>query len=194
MKFVHTDLMRHQRVHRTVEHTGIIRRPFDDVVEIVERMAPRILSAGTKAADREARLLEPELHGIPAFDPQERLRVVIQGGGSHAATHVWLEFTWEANRDKRLLANVDCRLDFHPLLRSGPRAKTELRLRAEYDPPQGHRHSPETVMFGRRVVRVGLLRLVQEVTGFIEDYEETIELRIHGVDARNRAYGSPADA
>lgn len=172
------DLLRHQRVHRTVEHTGIIRRPFDDVVEIVERMAPRMLQEGTRAADREARLLEPELHGITAFDPRERLEIVVEDRGSHAATHAWVEFSWEANREKRLLANVDCRLDFHPLVRSGPRAKTELRLRAEYDPPPGHRHSPEAVMFGRRVVRAGLLRLVQEVTRFVEDYEETLELRI----------------
>ena len=56
------DLLRHQRVHRTVEHTGLIRRPFDDVVEIIERQTPRLLQEGTKAADREARDLEPNLH------------------------------------------------------------------------------------------------------------------------------------
>lgn len=172
------DLLRHERVHRTVDHTGIIRRPFDDVVDIVERMAPRLLEEGTRAADTESRMLEPDRHGITDFDPQEELQVVVIDAGTHAASHVWLEFSWQANRHKRLLANVNCRLDFHPLVSGGPRAKTELRLRAEYDPPPGHRYSPEAVMFGRRAVRAGLLRLVQEITRFIEDYEETLELRI----------------
>lgn len=172
------DLMRHQRVHRTVDHTGLIRRPFVDVVDTVERAAPRMLQEGTRAADRETRGLEPSSHGIPTFDPNEKLQIVVHDRGAEPADHVWVEFSWNANRDKRLLANVSCRLDFHPIVRSGPRAKTEVRLRAEYDPPPGHRNSPETVLFGRRAVRAGLLRLIQEVVRFVEDYEETIELRI----------------
>ena len=161
------DLLRHQRVHRTVEHTGLIRRPFDDVVEIIERQTPRLLQEGTKAADREARDLEPNLHGVPGFDADERLHIVIQSTGVDLAAHAWIEFTWEANRDKRLFANVDCRLDFHPLVRTGARATTEVRLHAEYDPPPGHRHSPEAVMFGRRVVRAGLMRLVDAIVRFL---------------------------
>mgnify|MGYP006059521953 CR=1 FL=1 len=33
-------------------------------------------------------------------------------------------------------------------------------------------------MFGRRVVRAGLMRLVDAIVRFLEDYEETLELRV----------------
>ena len=43
-------LLRHQRVHRTIELTAFVDRDFPDVVEIVERHASQMLEEATMAA------------------------------------------------------------------------------------------------------------------------------------------------
>lgn len=162
------------RPHRTIEHDAIVHRPFVDVLEIVERQCPRLLHEGTVAADAAACALVPRLGALDHFDPDEKLVVVIlDDTSSSSARHCSVEFVWKADRDARLLAGVRCRLDFHP---SGSR--TTVRLRAEYDPPRRHRGSPEQILLGRRVVRGALDSLLDEVVRFLENYEETLELRI----------------
>lgn len=167
------------RVHRTVEHAAQVRRSFDDVAEIVERHAVLVLRAGTEAAGvRSAHLISGSSEPSGEFDPQEPLTVVIDGAGTDRADHRWLEWHWTADREKRLLANVHARLDFQPAAGAGRRRTTELRLRADYDPAPGWRHSPDSILFGRRVVRAALQRMVEQVVVFLEEHEETLELRI----------------
>ncbi|MDW3220418.1 MAG: hypothetical protein R8F63_17550 [Acidimicrobiales bacterium] len=167
------------RIHRTIEHEATIHRRFADVLEIVERHCPQMLHVGTVAADRAACVLAPEFGALEHFDPDEKLVVVILDDASAmSARHCAVEFVWQADRDARLLANVSCRLDFRALDSGGQRATTEVRLHAEYDPPQRHRGSSDKILLGRRVVRAALDSLLDEIVRFVENYEETIELRL----------------
>ena len=173
------ELLRHQRVHRTIELTALVRRGFDDVVEIVERRGQRMLADATDAAGHfVGDLVQHADRPLDGFDSSEPLTVVVADAATASAQHVWIEFTWDADRDKRLLANVRARLDFHPIVPSGRRSTTEVRLRAEYEPPASARHAPEAILFRRRLVRAALVDLLGRVTRFLEDYEDTLELRI----------------
>jgi hypothetical protein len=180
------------RVHRTVEHTAHVRRSFDDVAEIVERHAVLVLRAGTEAAGvRSALLVADSSEPSGDFDPHEPLAVVIEGAGSDRHDHRFLEWRWTADREKRLLANVHARLDFQPVIGADRKRTTELRLRADYDPAPGWRHSPDTVLFGRRVVRAALDRMVEQMVVFLEEHEETLELRIDPSPAPVRPESTP---
>lgn len=161
---------------RPIEHTAFARRSFAGVCHILERNAATMLEEATAAASRDtARLVRNADEELPHFDSTEKLTVIVGAPERDGDRHAWVEFTWSANRRKRLLANVDARLDIRPLVRRGPTATTELTLRGRYEPAPDTRHAPETVLFGRRVVKAALHRLLGEIVTYIEDYEETLE-------------------
>lgn len=161
--------------HRTIEHTAFVRRAYDDVCLILERHGDEVLSAATTAASQRSTALvaasEQEIHG---YDPSEALLIETVSLARDHPNHAWLDFSWDANPTKRLLANVDTRLDIGPLIRSGPSQTTELTLRARYEPTAGSRRSPEAALFGRRVVKAALHRLLDSIVESIENYEESL--------------------
>lgn len=162
-------------MHRTVEHTAFVHRNYDDVCRILERHAEPVFATATAAASRRSTaLVAAGDQDLPGFDSSESLLVQIAPLAKDHAHHAWIEFRWEANPRKRLLANVDVRIDIRPLVKRGPSATTELTLRAHYVPDPGTRHSPETALFGRRIVKAALLRLLESFVTSIDDYEESI--------------------
>lgn len=171
---------RYQRVHRTIDQTAVVARSFVDVADIVERHRAAMLEQASAAASSRSKVLMADADvAIDGFDPHERLTVAVLAPPTRSAQQVTVEFGWSGDRERRLLANAQVRLDFHPLTSRGRRrGTTEVRMRAEYDPPAGARYSPEAILFGRRVVRAALLVLLDEIVRFLEDYEETLELRI----------------
>jgi hypothetical protein len=158
---------------RTIEHTAFVRRSFGDVAWLLERHGDEILEhvAGI-AVDRSAEIQAAADDVLPGFD---RRHAISLNAGPLVLSyqHALLEFTWEGNAAKRLLVNTAIRLDIRPLVRRGPAATTEISLRATYQPPSAHRRSPETVLFGRRVVKAALRELLDVLVRLLEDYEET---------------------
>ena len=162
-------------MERLIEHTAFVRRSFADVCHILERDALRVLIRATGAASHRATsVIDHADEELPGFDSSEQLCVAAEELERDHDRHAWIEFTWEANPRKRLLANVEARLDIRPLIESGPAASTELTLWARYDPAEGARRSRDTMLFGRRVVKAALHRLLEDAAQHLEDYEESI--------------------
>ncbi|MEZ5246975.1 MAG: hypothetical protein R2707_17920 [Acidimicrobiales bacterium] len=158
---------------RTIEHTAFVRRNFADVAWLLERHGDEILAhvAGAAVA-RSAEIQEAADDAVLGFDRGHPISLnagPLDVGPQHAV----LEFTWEGNAAKRLLVNTAIRLDIRPLVRRGPGATTEICLRATYQPPTAHRRSPETVLFGRRVVKAALRELLDVLVRLLEEYEES---------------------
>ncbi len=158
---------------RKIEHTAFVRRSYDDVCWLLERHGDEILElVSAVATQRSAAIVEASDATLPGIDLRDELEL-------HAEplvlddNHARLEFTWEGNATKRLLASADIHLDIHPLVRRGPSATTEVILRADYRPPTQHRRSPETAIFGRRVVRAALHELLETFVRLLDDYEES---------------------
>ena len=161
-------------MHRNIEHSAFVRRSFADICHILERDADTMLETATAAtSDRTAELVSAAGETLPHFDPTEQLAVIVDEADHSGEHRAWIDFTWHADRRKRLLANVDAHLDIRPLVRARP-PTTELTLQAHYDPAPGARHSPETVLFGRRIVNAALHRLLTEIVTYLETYEETV--------------------
>jgi len=160
-------------MERLIEHTAFTRRSFADVCHILEHDAMGLLAHATSAASRRvAAVIDNSDEHLPGFDSSERLSVKPSDLVRDHDRHAWIEFTWQANPRKRPLANVEARLDIRPLIAGGPAASTELTLWARYDPPKGPKR--DSVLFGRRVVKAALHRLLADVAEHLEDYEESI--------------------
>lgn len=161
-------------MHRAIEHTAFARRSFDDVCLILERHEDEIFGSATAAASqRSATLVEAADQEIAGFDSGEALAIRLTPL-VHDKNRASIEFSWDANPTKRLLANVDARLDIRPLVRNAPSASTEITLRARYEPSAVGRRSPEAALFGRRVVKAALHRLLASIIASIDEYEESI--------------------
>lgn len=159
---------------RKIEHTGFARRPYADVCRILDRHGDMILEmVSSAAARRSVSLIRASDDALPGFDHTEQLRIRAIPF-IYDTHHASVEFTWDANSKKRLLANVDTRIDIRPLVRKGPAATTELILRARYEPDASARRSPEMALFGRRVVRASLHQLLETLIATLEEYEESI--------------------
>lgn len=160
---------------RLIEHSAFVRRSFADVCHILERDASAVLSRATVAASHRATTVVRNAgQELPGFDASEQLTIRPGELTRDHDRHAWIEFTWKANPRKRLLASVEARLDIRPLISGGPAASTELTLWARYSPHAGARRSRESTLFGRRVVKVALHRLLEDITEHLEEYEESI--------------------
>ena len=127
---------------RTIEHTAFVHRTFADVCRILSRHPDEIFGiAATAAWRRSTDLVEGAERELAGFDSLEAVRVQL-APFVHDELFGSLELTFEADRAKRLLANVEARIDVRPLVRKGPAATTEINLRAQYLAHPGHRHSP----------------------------------------------------
>ncbi len=152
-----------------------VHRSHDDICTILERHAHEVLETATTAGGkRSLALVEAGDHDLPGFDRAEPLRLLVDPLVRDHPNHAWIEFSWEANEKKRLLANVNARLDIRPLVKSGRRATTELTLWADHRPVQGTRRSPEAILFSRRVVKAAMHRMLETVAASLEDFEEPI--------------------
>jgi hypothetical protein len=162
-------------MERMIEHSAFVRRSFADVCHIFERDATAILARATVAASHRATTVVSQAdQELPGFDSSEEL--TIQPGEliRDHDRHAWIEFRWQANPRKRLLASVEARLDIRPLIAGGPAASTELTLWARYTPRASQRRSRESALFGRRVVKVALHRLLEDMAEHLEEYEESM--------------------
>ncbi|MEQ8841718.1 MAG: hypothetical protein RIB98_12120 [Acidimicrobiales bacterium] len=158
---------------RRIEHTAFVRRSYADVCWLLDRHSDEILElVGTAASERSAAIVEAADDTVPGFDeghePELAASPFVRDDN-----HARLDFTWEGNATKRLLVSVDIHLDIRPLVLRGPAATTEVTLRADYQPPVQHRRSPETALFGRRVVRAALHELLEAFVRRLEDFEES---------------------
>jgi hypothetical protein len=143
------------------------------VAWILERHGDEMLRLVAGAAvDRSAEIQDAADDAVLGFDRGHAISLDA-GPLILSAQHAVLEFTWKGNSAKRLLVNTSIRLDVRPLVRRGPAATTEISLRATYQPPAAHRRSPETVLFGRRVVKAALRELLDVLVRLLEDYEES---------------------
>lgn len=162
-------------MRHTIQHTITVRRSFDDICHILSRHGSEVLTRATEVAARRSRSLAVDgPRELPLFDAAEHVRVQIEPlvqSGPHQAS---LQFTWDAHAEKRLLPNVDARIDLHPMVHRGPHASTTLRLHATYAPAPGARRTPDAMVFGKRVVKSALHRLVDNLTSQLETYEESI--------------------
>lgn len=161
-------------MQRVIEHTAFAHRSFDDVCRILERHVDDVFSTATAAASqRSATLIDAADQQVPGFDSAESLQIRLTPL-VRDKNHASIEFSWDANPTKRLLANVDARLDIRPLVKHGPAASTEIVLRAHYEPSAAGRRTPEVALFGRRVVKAALHRLLASIIESMDDYEENI--------------------
>jgi len=162
-------------MERLIEHSASVRRSFADVCHIFERDAASLLSRATLAAsNRATTVIRHSEQELPGFDSSEQLTVQPGELTRNHDRHAWIEFTWQANPRKRLLASVEAHLDIRPLVSGGPAASTELTLWARYTPYAGSGRSRESTLFGRRVVKAALHRLLEDMAEHLEDYEESI--------------------
>ena len=158
---------------REIEHSTFVRRSYADVCWLLERHGDDILARiGAAADERSAVIVNAAEETLPGFDGSDALQLHT-GPFIQDQSHAVISLTWDGNATKRLLVSVDIRLDIHPLVRRGPSATTEVTLRARYEPPRQHRRSPETALFGRRVVRAALHELLADFARLLEDYEES---------------------
>ena len=142
---------------------------------ILQRHGTAVLAAATTAAaTRSTALVEAGDHDLVGFDHTEPLHLVVGPLVEDHPNHACVDFSWDANPTKRLLANVEARLDVRPLVKSGRRATTELTLTAHHHPAPGVGRSPEATVFSRRVVKAAMHRLLETLTLSLEDFEETI--------------------
>ncbi|MFT5203717.1 MAG: hypothetical protein ACI9C1_003118 [Candidatus Aldehydirespiratoraceae bacterium] len=161
-------------MRRLIEHAAFAHRSYGDVCHIFFHHGGAVLGKATNAASlRSVRLVEAGDQTIPGFDSAEALDLKL-GPITQDKNHASMEFSWDANETKRLLANVYGRLDLRPLVKMGPSAMTEIVLRAEYTPSAVSRRSPEAVLFGRRVVKAALHRFLDDVVSGLDDYEESL--------------------
>lgn len=135
-------------MHRTVEHTAFVHRNYDDVCRILERHAEPVFATATAAASRRSTaLVAAGDQDLPGFDSSESLLVQIAPLAKDHAHHAWIEFRWEANPRKRLLANVDVRIDIRPLVKRGRPPRPNSRSAPTTSPtraPATHRRRPSS--------------------------------------------------
>lgn len=139
-------------MHRNLEHHAFVNRSYDELCAILDGRGPELIRAATVDAEQFAADLAGYLEQqLGFFDSEERLHAVA-GPLEVRERQATMSLTWEADRTKRFLPNVDATIQVTPIISKGPSATSEIRLRGTYTPPRSRHHSLMEQALSRRLV------------------------------------------
>lgn len=139
-------------MHRNLEHHAFVNRSYEELCRILGDRGPALVDAATVDAERFAADLAGYLEQqLGFFDSEERLHAVT-GPLEVREKQATMPLTWEADRTKRFLPNVDASIEVNPIISKGPSATSEIRLRGTYTPPRSRHRSLMEQALSRRLV------------------------------------------
>jgi hypothetical protein len=138
---------------RVLHHTAYARQPFEKICRQLDADPMAVVGAAADAAVDHANHLVANVDAeMSFFAPHDDVDIKVWPLSRKGDSHASMYLAWAADANRRLLPNVDGRLDIVPLIADGPAARTVLSLHGHYAPASDMFDDAREAILGRRVV------------------------------------------
>jgi hypothetical protein len=153
-----------------VNHYGYVKRPFQEVRDILHRDPRKVLQQATHAGATHAQDIYTELRfgdgvrmGVDVSVSVARIRDGQPVEGQPNLDATFLDLTWEAASAPALFPLMHATLSAWPVVSTD----TQLVIEGHYDPPLGFIGAAVDAALGHRVAQATVHRFLEDVINYL---------------------------